>query len=107
MRSHNVTVFEFYPKSRVWKRLGDDAFHLDGFFFRQGLQVSVQKRPANCAEINGVMQCGKPLNERQFRYWHRLFRPICCSVRWITRRFEDLREFGTWNDGCTKGHEML
>jgi len=107
VRSHNVTIFEFYPKSRVGKRLGNDAFHLDGFFFCQGPQVSVQKRPANCAEINGVMQCGKPLNEWQFSNWYRLHRPIRSLARWITRRFEDLGEFGTRNDDCTKSHEML
>jgi hypothetical protein len=32
-----VTIFEFYAKSRVWKRLVNDTFHLNGFFFRQGL----------------------------------------------------------------------
>jgi len=37
MCGHNVTVFEFYAKSRVWKRLVNDTFHLNGFFFRQGL----------------------------------------------------------------------
>jgi hypothetical protein len=35
-----MTVFEFYPKSRIWKRLGYDALHLNGFFFRQGIKVS-------------------------------------------------------------------
>jgi len=45
MRSHKVTVLEFYSKGRVWKRLGNDTFHLNGFFFRQCLQVSVQKGP--------------------------------------------------------------
>ena len=55
MRSHNMTVFEFYAKSRVWKRLVNDTFHLNGFFFRQGLKVLskkgpriVQKSPALC-----------------------------------------------------------
>ena len=28
MRGHDVTVLEFYPKSRVGQRLGDDTFHL-------------------------------------------------------------------------------
>lgn len=45
MSGHDMTVLELYSKSRVWKRLGDDTFHLDGFFFRQGIQVSVQKGP--------------------------------------------------------------
>ena len=41
MRSHNVTIFEFYPKSRVGQRLVNDAFHLNGFFFRQGSRFSL------------------------------------------------------------------
>src|SRR5210317_2604739 len=36
MRRHHVTIFEFNPKSRVGQRLSNDAFHLNGFFFRQG-----------------------------------------------------------------------
>ena len=51
MRGHNVTVLEFNAKRRVGKRLGNDAFHLNGFFFRQGLLSLCPKRPANCAEI--------------------------------------------------------
>jgi hypothetical protein len=30
--SHNVTVFEFNPKSRVWKGVYNNSFHLYGFF---------------------------------------------------------------------------
>ena len=42
MRSHNVTVFEFNPKSRVGQRLIDDTLHLNGFFFRQGIFFSLE-----------------------------------------------------------------
>lgn len=41
MRSHNVAVLEFYSKRRVGQRLGYDALHLNGFFFRQGNYFSV------------------------------------------------------------------
>lgn len=45
MRRHQVTILEFYAKSRVWKRLGDDTFHLNGFYFSQDNRVSVKKGP--------------------------------------------------------------
>jgi len=56
MRGNNVTVFEFNPKGRVGQRLGNDALHLNGFFFRQGTYFSlllkgwriVQKRRGYC-----------------------------------------------------------
>jgi hypothetical protein len=37
MRRHHVTVLEFNPERGVWQRLHHDAFHLNGFFFRQGV----------------------------------------------------------------------
>ena len=45
MRCHDMPVLELYSKSGVWKCLGNDAFHLDGFFFCQGLKVSVREGP--------------------------------------------------------------
>ncbi len=56
MSSHNVAIFEFYSKCRVRKSLGNDTFHLNGFFFGQGLRFSLLKRPANCAEMVSLMQ---------------------------------------------------
>jgi len=38
--SNDVTVFEFDAKRRVGQRLGDDTFHLNGFFFGQGFLFS-------------------------------------------------------------------
>ena len=35
MRSHDMSILEFDTECRVWKRVGHNAFHLDGFFFRQ------------------------------------------------------------------------
>ena len=40
MRGHHMTVFEFDAKRRIGQRLGDDALHLNGFFFGQGFPVS-------------------------------------------------------------------
>ena len=61
MGRNNMAVFEFYPKRGVGKCLIYDTFHLNGFFFRQGLQFSLVKRLANCAETTRLMQCDKPL----------------------------------------------
>jgi hypothetical protein len=40
VRGNDVTVFEFDAKCRIGQRLGDDAFHLNGFFFGQGFPFS-------------------------------------------------------------------
>ena len=56
-----MAILEFYSKSGVGKCLIYDTFHLNGFFFRQGLQFSLVKRLANCAETARLMQCGKSL----------------------------------------------
>ena len=53
MRGYNVTILEFNSKSGVGQRLIYDAFHLNGFFFRQGISFTlvlkgwriVQKQP--------------------------------------------------------------
>ena len=76
MSGHNVTVLEFDSKSRVWQGLGNDALHLNGFFFRQGLQVSVSKKPANCAEMDGLMQCGIPPIAQRVSYGNCFARPV-------------------------------
>jgi hypothetical protein len=36
-----VTILEFNPKCRVGQRLSYDAFHLNGFFFGQGVLFSL------------------------------------------------------------------
>ena len=56
-----MTVLELNSKRGVGQCLIYDTFHLNGFFFRQGLQFSLVKRLANCAETASLMQCGKSL----------------------------------------------
>ena len=56
-----MAIFEFYPKCGVGKCLIYDTFHLNGFFFGQGLQFSLVKRLANCAETARLMQCIRAL----------------------------------------------
>ena len=59
VRGHDVAVLEFDPKRRVGQRLGDDAFHLNGFFFRQGTLLPVlQKGWRIVQKLPAPMQCG-------------------------------------------------
>ena len=59
-----MTILEFNPKSGVGQRLIYDAFHLYGFFFRQGDSAPVlkgsrivQKRGRHCNEQRGYFGC--------------------------------------------------
>jgi hypothetical protein len=51
-----VSVVEFHSKRRVGQRVGDHAFHLYGFFFRQGFNAPSDSRLANCAETGRLLQ---------------------------------------------------
>jgi len=59
MGCHNMPVFEFYSKRRIRKSLVNDTFHLNCFFFRQGLRFSlVQKARELCrnGHVNATQQ---------------------------------------------------
>ena len=55
MRGDDVTVFQLNAKCGVGQGFGNDAFHLQGFFFCQFIVISVS-RLANCAETSALMQ---------------------------------------------------
>jgi hypothetical protein len=54
--SHNVTVLQLDTKGRVGKRVGNDAFHLQGFFFSQFPLLSGTFSEPNCAETSALLQ---------------------------------------------------
>ena len=62
--SHDVTVFQLDPKSRVGERLGHDAFHLQGLFFSQ---FPVFSRLGQRAELcrNDTFHCNAPAANRR------------------------------------------
>ena len=76
MGCYNVPILELDSKSRVWQGLGDDTLHLNGFFFRQGLPISMSKKPANCAEMDALLQCGSPPFPQRISYRNRGGWPI-------------------------------
>ncbi len=76
---HDVPVLEFHAKSRIRQRLGDDALHLYGFFFGQGLRFSLlQKARGLCRNgcLNAIEQASfvQQLGDRQ-----RIVRPVLKS----------------------------
>ena len=62
MGCHNMPVFEFDSKRRIRKSLVNDTFHLNGFFFCQGLRFSLlQKARELCrnGHVNATQQIAK------------------------------------------------
>ena len=82
---HNVPVLEFHAKSRIRQRLGDDALHLYGFFFGQGLWFSLlQKAHELCR--NGCLNAIEPaLFVQQLGDGQRFVRPVLKSYGRVAR----------------------
>ena len=85
MGGHNVPVLEFHAKSRIRQRLGDDALHLYGFFFGQGLWFSLlQKAHELCR--NGCLNAIEPaLFVQQLGDGQRFVRPVLKSYGRVAR----------------------
>ena len=88
-----MTVLEFDSKRCVGQCLAYDTFHLNGFFFRQGLKFSLLKRLANCAETARLLQCNRPLFGQEFLYPGHIRGPARKLIRLSTGFVEYLRKF--------------